>query len=425
MSRRSLTIISLLLVLACLITGTTFAQETQAEGGDYYITGTQLSGTTYSGGLEIVQYSLEDYYTLSWQIAEPFYGQGILNGNILSAGWGTNCTLSAYVTDADNNLTGQWADTTAGTLNPETATAIEIGDTSGTWAISGTFSSGNPYEGTMTITPSEDENTAVVEQQIGDNTFTGIALVDGNVLTVVLGDTNCGIGSYIVQDNGDLVGRWTVVGQTTVATENATPVVIDGSHNIAGTNPDGTTYAGTLEVTPNNQVHTFDYVLGEQQFPGVGILRGNVVAVGYGGDQCSVASYFVYPDGTLVGMWTVVGSDTTGTENAFRIGDPVYAEGAMIPNVEGTYDVSGTNLADASEYTGKLTIIPRGDVYQFSWEFPNGPSEGIGILVNNTLMVGYGGEGCGVNAYRVSETAMDGVWGIYGRETLGTETATR
>jgi hypothetical protein len=423
MIKRSLVLVGLLFVFACLLTSVTFAQE--AEGGDYYIAGTQLNGDPYTGGLEILQNIGEEYLTLSWQIAEPFYGQGILTGGVLSAGWGTNCTLASYLTQEGGNLTGQWADTSTGQLNPEFATVVDSSDSMISWAISGEFSDGTVYEGTMTFTPNADQNSAIVQQQIGDTTISGIALLDEGVLTVVYGGEGCGVGSYLVQDNSDLMGRWTLVGQTTVGSEMATLINISGSHNISGTNLDGTAYEGTLEVTPNNQIHTFDYTLGEQQFPGVGILRGNVISVGFGGEQCSVASYFVSPDGTLKGLWTVVGSDTVGSENAFRTDEPIYAEGAMIPDVAGIYDVEGTSPVDGSPYAGKLGIIPRGDVYQFSWEFANGTAEGIGILVNNTIMVGYGGEGCAVNAYRVSEESLDGVWGAYGNNALGTETATR
>lgn len=426
MLKRHLRVLIALLMLAGLSVSAVFAQE-EAEGGDYYVTGTQLDGSTaYAGGLEILQYSEEDYYTLSWQVAEPFYGQGIISGNVLTAGWGSNCTLSAYVTDDDNNMSGVWADVAAGKLNPETATVVELGDTTGTWNITGTFSDGTAYEGTMTVTPNADQTTALVEQQIGDSSYSGLGIVDGDVFSVVLGPDGCGLGAYVIQDNGDLVGRWTAVGQTALGTETATPINIAGSHNLSGTNPDDTTYSGSLEVTANNQVHTFDYTIGDQTFPGVGILRGNVISVGFGGDECSVASYFVYPDGQLVGMWSVVGANTTGTENAVRTDTPTYAEGALIPDVAGTYDVSGTNYNDGSEFTGALTITAQGDVYQFSWEFAGGATdEGVGILLGNTLMVGYGGDSCAVNAYRVDPDKLDGVWAVYGRDTLGTETATR
>jgi hypothetical protein len=414
----------MLATLALLaVFGSAARAQGQAEGGDYIISGTQLDGDTYAGGLEILQYSEEEYFTLSWQLAEPAYGQGILNGSVLSAVWGEGCELLAYTYDeADGSLTGQWVDTATGSLNPENAEVVEIGETSGTWSIAGETSDGGTYEGTMTIIPSDDQQSAEVIQQIGDSEFTGIALEDENVFTVAMGE-DCGVANYILEDNGDLTGRWTLTGETAVGTENATPTVIDGSHSLTGTNPDGSTYTGTLDVTADNQVHTFAYDI-DGITEGVGILRGNTVAVGFGGDQCSVTSYFVYPDGSLAGLWALVGDTSTGTENAFRTDEIAFSDGALIPDIQGEYEISGTDL-EGNTYSGTLTITPQGDVYQLTWTFDDGTAEGVGVLLGNTLMVGFGGEGCAVNAYSVSPDAMDGLWAVYGRDSLGTETATR
>jgi|GEM_PF-2296004 len=411
------------IVLLLLVSFPALATAQDAEGGDYYIVGTLPNGNTYAGGLEILQYANEAYMTLSWQVAEPFYGQGILNGSVLSAGFGTGCTLSSYAFDEAGNLSGFWASTSDGKLNTETATFVDQTGATLNYTVAGSNSDGSPYQGTMNVTPAADNTTAAITQQIGDSVFNGIGIVQGNIASVVLGAEGCGVASYEIQDNGDLIGIWTVTGATTVASENATPINISGAHNIAGTNPDGTTYTGTAQVTADNQVHTVDYNI-NGTFPGVGIMRGNVVAVGFGGETCSVASYFVYPDGTLVGLWSLVGTNVANSEVAMRSDTPVYAEGALIPDVAGAYTVIGAN-PDNSTYEGTLTITPQGDVFQFSWAYSNGAIEGVGVQIGNTLMVGYGGDTCAVNGYLVSPESMDGIWATYGNNTLGAESLTR
>lgn len=423
MNRRML-LWGLLIVFVCLPVAA-FAQD-NVEGGDYYVTGELPDGSTYSGGLEILQYAEEGYYTLSYQLGTPVYGQGILQGNVLSSTFGENCGLASYLIDANTNLSGWWTDVTTGTVNPETATLVSDANSMATFEISGTNASGGDYAGTMTLTQNAGGATATVVQTVGDGTFTGTGIVQNGVLSVAFGE-GCGVGSYAVQDNGDLVGGWALVGDTTVVTESATPINIIGAHNITGTNPDGSAYTGTLDVAADNQVHTFNYDI-NGAFPGVGILRGNTVAVGFGGETCSVASYFVRPNGALVGLWALVGSNETGSEIAVRTDDLSFAEGKNIPSVVGTYTTTGTNGsgADATTYTADLEIIQQGNVYQFIWTFADGTStEGVGVLSNNTLMVGYGGETCAVNAYTVTPESMDGVWGTYGNNTLGTESATR
>lgn len=421
MTNRRLTLSGVLFILLCL--PSLVLAQGEAEGGDYYVAGATQNGSEYSGGLEILQYAEEEYYTLSWQFAEPIYGQGVLNGSVLSGSFGTGCTLTSYTVDDNFNLDGVWVSTEDGTLNPETATMVEDNGNVAVFDVEGLNADGSLYTGTMTFTISSDGTTADVVQEIAGSIFTGVAIVQEDVISLVLGDDGCGVSSYVVQDDGSLEGVWAQVGQDGLGTETASPISIDGEHAVSGTNPDGTTYTGTVEIDANNQVHTFNYNLGDAT-PAVGILRGSTVSVGFGAEECSVASYFIRADGTLVGLWSVVGEDNTGSEVATRTDDITFQEGALLPDVEGSYSVFGSLPGDAeASYDGTLEIIAHDDVYEFLWTFDNGStSEGVGVQIGNTLMVGYGGESCAVNAYQVSPDALNGVWAVYGSEEIGTET---
>ena len=95
----------------------------------------------------------------------------------------------------------------------------------------------------------------------------------------------------------------------------------------------------------------------------------------------------------------------------------------------GTYSVTGTNPG-AGAYTGKLTIAPRGDVYDVSWWIGKEHYTGVGIVVNDTLSVAYtGGDHSwfGVASYiQRSDGSLDGRWAVQGGANVpGTETATR
>jgi hypothetical protein len=81
----------------------------------------------------------------------------------------------------------------------------------------------------------------------------------------------------------------------------AAPRDIAGKYNVVGTNPDGGTYKGTLEVISHGDVYQFRWNAGTQ-YDGVGVANGNVVAVafadGANGKGCGVVDYEIASDGT-------------------------------------------------------------------------------------------------------------------------------
>ncbi|MFN8527313.1 MAG: hypothetical protein U0670_01725 [Anaerolineae bacterium] len=415
-------------LLVLLSAAGVFAQsDTQAEGGDYWVTGTDAAGTEYSAGLEILASSIPGVLTLSWEFDNPLYGYGIINGNVVSSAWGgPGCAVGTYQMADNGDLSGAYYTVGSAGLGTETAVFQGGTDTSAAYILSGQTTDGVTYTGTMAF--SFTGMTGQVAQEINGQTVTGTSIRQGAVVTVVFGGDGCGLTAFEIGENSSLSGYWTTFGSDTAYAQEALPINIAGTHNVTGTNPDGTEYTGTLEVSADNQVHTFVWNLNGTQIPGVGIMRGNHVAVGFGGETCSVGSYFLYPNGTLSGQWTIVGRNTVGGEVAIPNFEPTFADGAALPDIAGNYNITGSNPTDpnAAAYQGTLDIIPQGEVYQLVWTFADGSTaDGIGILVGNTLIVGYGGETCAVNSYRVLPDQMVGVWGVYGRNELGTETATR
>lgn len=95
--------------------------------------------------------------------------------------------------------------------------------------------------------------------------------------------------------------------------------------------------------------------------------------------------------------------------------------------IAGDYGVVGTN-PNGSPYRGGLKVTKRGDVYQFHWDAGN-QSDGVGVSNGNVVAVAYtggsDGKGCGVVSYQLlADGTLDGKWGYWGVNEMGTEKAT-
>lgn len=199
------------------------------------------------------------------------------------------------------------------------------------------------------------------------------------------------------------------------APSSTTAPEIAGKYNVAGSNPGGGNYRGTLEIIRQGDVYQFRWNAGTQ-YDGVGVANGNVVAVsfanGANGKGCGVIDYEIAGDGALDGKWGYWGVNEAGTEKATRTGGS---------GLEGDYDAVGQN-PDGKQYKAKLTVEPAGNLYRFVW---SNNTDGVGIKQGNNVAVGIGGKRCGFVAYEMRADGLDGIWGGYGSDKTGTEKATR
>ena len=191
---------------------------------------------------------------------------------------------------------------------------------------------------------------------------------------------------------------------------------VAGHYNIVGTNPNGATYKGTLEVITRGDVYQFRWNAGTQ-YDGVGVQNGKIVAVAFAngadGKGCGVVDYDVKSDGTLDGKWGYWGTNEVGTESATRTSGS---------GLEGEYDGTGKN-PDGRQYKVKLTVEAAGNLYHFVW---SNNSDGVGIKRGDNIAVGIGGSRCGFVMYEVqSDGTLDGMWGGGGSDKTGTERATK
>ena len=200
------------------------------------------------------------------------------------------------------------------------------------------------------------------------------------------------------------------------ASSSAPAPDVAGHYNVVGTNPNGATYKGTLEVITRGDVYQFRWNAGTQ-YDGVGVQNGKIVAVAFAngadGKGCGVVDYDVKSDGTLDGKWGYWGTNEVGTESATRTSGS---------GLEGEYDGTGKN-PDGRQYKVKLTVEAAGNLYHFVW---SNNSDGVGIKRGDNIAVGIGGSRCGFVMYEVqSDGTLDGMWGGGGSDKTGTERATK
>lgn len=93
-------------------------------------------------------------------------------------------------------------------------------------------------------------------------------------------------------------------------------------------------------------------------------------------------------------------------------------------DIEGRYQVSGTNLGGSGQYSGEVAVTRTGDVYQVAWSFGQDQHIGTGILFNGQLSVIYQPEGQspGIAVYQIEPNGtLLGIWTMLGGQILGTE----
>jgi hypothetical protein len=192
-------------------------------------------------------------------------------------------------------------------------------DIAGKYNITGTNPDGAPYKGTMEVITRGD-----VYQFKWDagSQYDGVGVQNGNIIAVSYttgsNGKGCGVVDYDIQGDGTLAGKWGYWGTNDMGTETATRTggsSLVGEYDATGKNPDGKEYKTKLTVEPAGNLYHFVW---SNSSDGVGIKRGNNVAVGIGGTRCGFVTYQVQSDTSLDGLWGGGGSDKTGTEKATK-----------------------------------------------------------------------------------------------------------
>lgn len=230
---------------------------------------------------------------------------------------GTNSSTSANTNGkATNSSSPSTTSTTSSEAPSNSAPAPNI---SGKYNVTGTNPNGSMYRGTLEVIARGD----VYQFRWNAGTqYDGVAVQNGNIAAVAFANgpdgKGCGVIDYDIQGDGTLNGKWGYWGVNEAGKETATRTggsSLEGDYDAVGKNPDGREYKAKLTVEPAGNLYRFVW---SNNTDGIGIKRGNNVAVGIGGQRCGFVTYQIESDGTLDGIWGGSGTDKTGTEKATK-----------------------------------------------------------------------------------------------------------
>jgi hypothetical protein len=227
---------------------------------------------------------------------------GCKSGNSTSGGPGSN--------EAPKN--------TSTATNTSTTTRVTP-DIGGKYNVEGSNPTGTVYKGTLEVIKRGD--VYQFRWNAGEQ-YDGVGVANGNIVAVAFANgTNgkgCGVIDYVIQSDGTLDGKWGSWGVNESGSERGTRTSgsgLAGEYDATGKNPDGKEYKAKLTVEPAVNLYRF---LWSNDTEGLGIKRGDNVAVGIGGSRCGFVTYEIQSDGTLDGIWGGYGTDKTGIEKATK-----------------------------------------------------------------------------------------------------------
>ena len=101
-----------------------------------------------------------------------------------------------------------------------------------------------------------------------------------------------------------------------LAAPAAAQTVREGTYNVYGTNPDGSSYSGEATITlASDTTCIIEWETGGTTSEGICMLFDDTFAASYIlDDEIGLAVYRVKADSVLEGAWTVTGQDGAGTE---------------------------------------------------------------------------------------------------------------
>lgn len=223
----------------------------------------------------------------------------------------TTTTTSTSNTNSNNSNSNANSNSSARNAAPP--------NVAGSYNVTGSNPGGANYKGTLEVIARGD----VYQFRWNAGTqYDGVGVQNGNIVAVAFANGSdgkgCGVIDYVIGSDGALNGKWGYWGVNDAGNESATRTSgsdLIGEYDATGKNPDGKQYKAKLTVEPAGGLYRFAW---SNDTDGLGIKRGDNIAVGIGGRRCGFVTYEVQSDGSLDGIWGGGGSDKTGTERATR-----------------------------------------------------------------------------------------------------------
>lgn len=239
----------------------------------------------------------------------------------LLAGLVLGCKSTTTSTSSSNSNTKEDSskNSNAKTKTTSSSTNAPAPNIAGKYNITGTNPEGGAYKGTLEVIMRGD----VYQFRWNAGTqYDGVGVQNGSIVAVAYANGSdgkgCGVIDYDIASDGSLSGKWGYWGVNDAGTESASRTTgssLVGEYDATGKNPDGKQYKAHLTVEPAGNLYRFGW---SNNTDGIGIKRGDNVAVGIGGTRCGFVTYQVQADGSLDGIWGGGGSDKTGTEKAVK-----------------------------------------------------------------------------------------------------------
>jgi hypothetical protein len=228
------------------------------------------------------------------------------------------CKYSTSSTSSSNSSNDEKKTTNSSATNTSTApdTPPEI---AGKYSIAGTNPDGGGYKGDLEVIRHGD---VYQFRWSAGNQSDGVGIINGGVVAVAFASgangKGCGVVDYAIKSDGTLDGKWGYWGTDESGTEQASRTGgsgLVGDYDATGKNPNGKEYKEKLTVeSAAGNLYKFSW---SNNTEGLGIKRGDNVAVGIGGARCGFVAYEI-SNGTLDGIWGGYGSEKTGTEKATK-----------------------------------------------------------------------------------------------------------
>ncbi|MBE9128386.1 MULTISPECIES: CHAT domain-containing protein [unclassified Coleofasciculus] len=196
---------------------------------------------------------------------------------------------------------------------------------------------------------------------------------------------------------------------------------VEGTWNITeAKTTDGRNYTGTVTIQPIGQIYSLSWQTSAGNQLGLAFLENDRLFVAWGSDEASGYGLGVYKiggDGNLDGRWTY-------SKAGGEIGTEI-ATGGRPDQIEGNYQVTGTNPGSEGQYKGNLNIRKTGDTYQLAWTV-GATYRGVGIRSGDWLLVSWGQSSqFGVVDYTISGDKAKGRLAIVNQSSLGIENLVR
>ncbi|MEO8668910.1 MAG: hypothetical protein ABI399_10360, partial [Bauldia sp.] len=121
---------------------------------------------------------------------------------------------------------------------------------------------------------------------------------------------------YTFGEDGRLDGEWADGSATETldlfgAAEGGQAPEPGGNYAVAGRNPDGSAYDGTVAIGRKGPTYRVNWRVGASTYRGTGKLDGNVLTVDWG--SATPVVYALAADGTLTGLWDAGSGEETLT----------------------------------------------------------------------------------------------------------------